>query len=130
MNVIGCRTESPNFMQLKNYVQAVVLGCTQASPADQGTFLQPAGCPTTVERCVSTNGQIDLEAEARLVVRGCSFGRKDWLNYGPLYFDQVIELEDVQYNGTPNSHPNGAPLRIARQRITSEGTFDYVVKRA
>lgn len=129
MNVIGCRTESPNFIQLKNYVHAVVLGCTQAAPSDRGTFLQPAGCPATVERCVSINGQINLEAEARLTVRGCSFGRKDWLSYGPLYFDQAIELEDVQYNGTSNSHQNGAPLRIARQRITSEGAFDYMVKR-
>ena len=130
MNVIGCRTESQNFMQIKNYVQAVVLGCTQASPHDSGTFLEPAGCPATAERCVSTNGQIVLDAEARLTVRGCSFGRKDWLSYGTLYFDQVIEIEDVQYNGTPNSHPNGAPLQIARQRISSEGTFDYVVKQS
>lgn len=130
INVIGCRTESQNFIRLKNYVQAVVLGCTQSAPTGPGTFLQPGGCPTTVERCVSTNGEIDLDAEARLTIRGSSFGRKDWLNYGPLYPGQVIELEDIQYNGTPNSHPNGAPLRIARQRITSEGSFDYVVKPA
>jgi hypothetical protein len=71
-----------------------------------------------------------LDAEARLTVRGCSFGRKDWLSYGTLYPNQVIELEDIQYGGTPNSHPNGVPLQIAKQRITSEGTFDYMVKRA
>ncbi|HEY1747721.1 MAG TPA: glycosyl hydrolase family 28-related protein [Xanthobacteraceae bacterium] len=130
INVIGCRTESPNFMQIKNYVHAVVLGCTHAASADPSTFLQPGRCPTTVERCVSIDGQIDLDAEARLTVRGCSFGRKDWLSYGTLYPNQVIELEDIQYGGTPNSHPNGVPLQIAKQRITSEGTFDYMVKRA
>ena len=108
INIIGCRTESPNFVQVKNYVHASIIGCTQAAPTTTGYFLQPGGCPTTVERCVSLNGQIALEAEARLSVRGSSFGRKDWLSYGPFYLDQAIELEDVQYGGTPNSHPDGS----------------------
>ena len=74
INIIGCRTESPNFVQVKNFVHASIIGCTQTSPTTTGYFLQPGGCPTTVERCVSLNGQIDLSAEAqaqrqRLLVR-------------------------------------------------------------
>lgn len=129
INVIGCRSESPNFVQIKNFVHAFILGCSQIAPSPTGCFLSPAGCPTTVERCVSVNGQISLGPEARLSVRGCSFGRKDWLSYGTLYPDQTIELEDIQYGGTPNRHPNGRPIRIAKQRITAEGAYDYALGR-
>jgi hypothetical protein len=128
INVIGCRSESPNFVQVKNFVHTFILGCTQAGPA--GYFLRPGGCPATVERCVSLDGQIALEAEARLSVRGSSFGRKDWLSYGPLYPSQTIELEDVQYGGTPNSHADGSPMRIAKQRITDAGVHDYAINPA
>jgi len=125
-NVIGCRTESPNFVQVKNFVHAYIAGCTQAAPA--GYFLRPAGCPTTIERCVSLNGQINVGADARLSVRGCSFGRDDWLSYLLLGGGGVIELEDVQYGGTPNSHSLlSPPKRIAKQRITAAGVHDYVL---
>jgi hypothetical protein len=130
INIIGCRTESQNFIQVANYVHAMILGCTQAAPTTTGYFLQPGGCPTTVERCVTLNGQIALEGEARLSVKGSSFGRKDWLSYGPLYPSQAIELEDVQYGGTPNSHLSRAPLRIAKQRITDAGVYDYAINLA
>lgn len=125
INILGCRSESPNFVLARNYVHVSILGCTQA--AQPGYFLHPNGCPTTVERCVSIGGQISLEAEARLCVRGSSFGRKDWLSYEPLYPGQVIELEDIEYGGTPNSHPDSAPIRIAKQRITDAGVHDYSI---
>jgi Pectate lyase superfamily protein len=128
INVVGCRSESPNFVRIENFVHAFILGCTQAAPA--GYFLRPGGCPTTVERCVSLEGQISLATSARLCVRGCSFGRSDWLSHAPLDPEQTIELEDVQYGGTPNSHRLGAPVRIAKQRITAEGVHDYAVNRA
>lgn len=130
INIIGCRSESPNFIQIKNYVHASIIGCTQAAPASTGYFLQPGGCPTTVDRCVSLNGQIALESEARLSVRGSSFGRADWLSYGPLLPNQTIELEDVQFGGTPNSHSLlSPPTRIAKQRITSAGVHEYAINR-
>jgi Pectate lyase superfamily protein len=125
INVIGCRTESSNFVQVENFVHTCLLGCTQIEAGPAGYFLRPGGCPTTVERCVSVNGQISLSAEARLTVRGASFGRKDWLNYSPLDADQSIEIEDVQYGGTPNRQGRYLPERIAKQRITSAGIFNY-----
>lgn len=131
INIIGCRTESPNFVQVKNFVHMVILGCTQAAPTQAGYFLRPAGCPTTVERCVSWSGQIELGADARLAVRGSSFGRSDWLNYAPLADDGVIELEDVEFGGTPNSHSIlSPPKRIAKQRINAAGVHDYALTRA
>lgn len=125
INIVGCRSESVNFVHVRNFVHTLMSGCTHTAPAPTGYFLRPGGCPTTVERCVSVNGQIDLNADARLSVRGCSFGRKDWLNYSPLKADQIIELEDVQYGGTPNRHADATPLRIVKQRITSGGVFEY-----
>ena len=130
INVIGCRSESPNFVRVVKFVHALILGCTQVGPPATGYFLQPNGCPATVERCVSLNGQIAVEAEARLCVRGSSFGRTDWLSYGELYPGQVIELEDIQYGGTPNSRPGGPPATVAKQRITAEGVHDYALRRA
>ncbi len=129
INVIGCRTESPNFVQVKNFVHTFIVGCTQAGPT--GYFLRPGGCPTTVERCVSLNGQISLAADARLSVRGSSFGRKDWLSYAPLNDGQAIELEDVRYGGTPNSHSLLSPTTIiGKQRITAAGVQDYALNPA
>jgi hypothetical protein len=125
--VSGCRTESPNFVNLRNGVHTYIVACTQAGPA--GFFLQPAECPVTIERCVSLQGQIALSAEARLTIRGCSFGRRDWLSYSHLY-SGAVELEDVQYGGTPNVSGNGPISRIAKQRITSGGIFDYTLSRA
>jgi|GEM_PF-4074832 len=131
INIIGCRSESPNFVQVENFVHTYIVGCTQSAPTTTGYFLRPAGCPTTVERCVSVNGQIELGADARLSVRGCSFGRDDWLSYGPLGGDRAIELEDVQYGGTPNIHSLlSPPKRIAKRRITAAGVHDYALSPA
>jgi len=126
LNVIGCRTESSNFVQLDNFVHTYILGCSQTEAGAAGYFLRPGGCPATVERCVSTKGQISLSSDARLTVRGSSFGRKDWLVHALLNEGQSIELEDVQYGGTPNSRARYSAARIAKQRITSAGVHDYV----
>ena len=123
--VIGCRTESSNFVKISNSVHTYLLACTQTEAGSAGYFLQPAGCPVTVERCVSVKGQIKLLSEARLAVRGSSFGRQDWLQYLPLSIDQSIELEDVQYGGTPNRRGSGPIHRIAKQRISHAGTLNY-----
>ena len=131
LNVIGCRTESSNFVQVENFVHTFILGCTQTEAGAAGYFLRPSGCPVTVERCVSIKGQISLAASARLAVRGSSFGREDWLVHAPLKPGQSIELEDIQYGGTPNPPPGiqYSPVRIAKQRITSEGFHNYVTAR-
>jgi Pectate lyase superfamily protein len=126
LNIIGCRTESSNFVKVYNFVHASIQGCTQSEAGAGGYFLQPDGCPVTVERCVSVTGQIGLASNARLTVRGSSFGRTDWLQHFPLNYGQSIELEDVQYGGTPNRGSPQSIRRIARQRITSSGVHHYV----
>jgi hypothetical protein len=125
LSVIGCRTESSNFVRVYNGVHAYLLGCSQTEAGPAGYFLRPAGCPVTVERCISLRGKIALSSEARLTVRGCSFGQSEWLDYSALYPGQFIELEDVQYGGTPNSRGSGLTNTIAKRRITSAGIFDY-----
>jgi hypothetical protein len=125
INVIGCRTESSNFVKVANSVHAYILGCTQTEAGSPGFFLQPGGCPVTVERCVSTKGQIRLFGDARLTVRGSSFGRTDWLRYSQLGADQSIEVEDVMYGSTPNRRSSSIG-KIAKQRITAAGILNYV----
>jgi hypothetical protein len=121
---IGCRTESSNFVRLGNFVHAYIACCTQAEAGHGGCFVQSNGCPVTLERCVSVKGQIKASRDARLFVRGCSFGRPDWLSHPQLNHDGSIEIEDVQYGGTPNMGAS-APHRIAKRRITSAGVFEY-----
>jgi Pectate lyase superfamily protein len=125
INVIGCRTESSNFVKLYNGVHGFIAGCTQSEAGQPGHFLEPDGCPVTVERCVSVASQISLGSNARLTVRGSSFGRADWLQHFPLNYGQAIEIEDVQYGGTPN-RSTAATRRIARQRIVPSGVYNYV----
>jgi len=125
LTVIGCRTESSNFVKIRNGVHAYILGCSQTEAGPAGYFLDPGGCPVTIERCVSLQGQVTLSTDARLTVRGSSFGRTDWLSHSRLNSGQAIELEDVQYGGTPNSKGGGSIGRISRQRITSAGVFEY-----
>jgi hypothetical protein len=127
LTVIGCRTESSNFARLHNGVHAYLLGCSQTEAGPAGYFLQTGGCPVTVERCLSLQGQIALSSEARLTIRGCSFGRSDWLTYSALNSGQLIEIEDVQYGATPNSRGQGPIGRIGKRRITDVGVFDYVL---
>src|SRR6185437_13676463 len=103
--------------KLGNHVHASITGCSQTAET-KGDFLQPSGCPTTVERCVSLAGRISLAQYARLCLRGCSFGRSDWLSYGRLTGGQAIEIEDVEFGGTPNSASAFSWVdRIARRRI-------------
>lgn len=124
LNILACRTESPNFVKIRNGVHSLIAGCSQATdPA--GTLLDCDGSPVTVDRCVSLNGQVVLSAHARLTIRGSSFGRVDWLKHSRLSRGQAIEIEDVQYGGTPNSKDRAGVARIHRQRITRAGTFAY-----
>ena len=127
--VVACRTESSNFLTIKNGVHAYIASCSQAEAAGAGYVLQANGCPITVERCVSLKGQVVPSAGTRLTVRGCSFGRTDWLDYSALGHGEV-EVEDVQYGGTPNSPGEGRSERIGKQRISQEGVFNYKVVRA
>jgi hypothetical protein len=126
--ISGRRTESTNFVKLGNYVHASITGCSQTA-GPKGDFLQPSGYPTTVERCVSLAGRISVARDARLCLRGCSFGRSDWLSYGQLKLGRSIEIEDVEFGGAPNTTSAFSWVdRIARRRITGDGIFEYLLR--
>ncbi len=128
--LVGCRSESGNFVKVRNGVHTHITACSHLQTQSEGVFLDPDGCPATVEQCVSLQGQVRVNRRARLAVRGCSFGRTDWLSHARLKRNQTIEIEDVQYGGTPNSRGNGPGGRILKQRITRSGVFDYQLEPA
>lgn len=128
--LLACRTESENFVKVRNGVHTQLTACSHLQTQSEGVFLDPDGCPATVERCVSLQGQVRLARSARLAVRGCSFGRSDWLSHSRLNRGQTIEVEDVQYGSTPNSRGSGSGGRILKQRITRSGVFDYELRSA
>ena len=39
-----------------------------------------------------------------------------------------IEIEDIQFGNTTNNVGAGKPQRISKQRITNNGTFNYVLE--
>lgn len=131
-SIIGCRSESKNFASLANSVHSAIIGCEHVGSAT-GTFVTvPAttGGVLTIERCVSTNGNVFAHDSPRLSIRGSSFGLLAWLNTGatgiPLPAGCIIEIEDVQYNGTPDVSGLLPATHIRRQRIDDMGTQNYV----
>lgn len=134
-NIIGCRSESTNFVFLGNSVHATVIGCEHISNSSNsnGTFVSitsTGGSPTLVERCTAVKSDIALGSAPRLAVRGSSFGLTNWIHGGTpssVSAGCVVEMEDIQYSGTPNGSGLSTTNRIYKQRIDVNGISNYVL---
>ncbi len=119
--MMSCRSESLNHARLGNRVHAKFESCSHLNAAN-GVFVAANNCPTVIDNCVSIGGQIPACSE-RMSIRNSSFGRTDWLVL-PIA-PGVIEVENVQYGGTPNGSGAGNPVVINRQRATPAGFLSY-----
>lgn len=81
-----------------------------------------------VELCVSVTGRMVFLQNCRVRVAYSSFGRTDWVTIGERGTDMQIEIEDIQFGNTTNNVGAGKPQRIPKQRITNNGTFNYVLE--
>ena len=120
--VIGCRSESLNFIQAGGQAHAVISGISHLN-VSAGILSYCGGSPVTIERCVSLAGVVSISQAPRVKVAGSSFGASAWLT-NPGITSGAVEIEDVMYGGVPNGTPGTI---IQRQRISSAGTQNYTV---
>jgi Pectate lyase superfamily protein len=127
----SCRSESRHFFKVTHGDPHFnIRGCSQIDAGDrQGEFINVNGSTTgIVESCVSVTGQTIIQQNCRVRVANSSFGRTDWISIADGRPGLQIELDSIQFGGTTNRVGDGKPQRIAKQRITDAGTFNYVVQ--
>jgi hypothetical protein len=98
MVVSGSRSESPNFIQLRNGITALVVGCSHLGGMN-GTFADIGGCHVTIDSCVSSRGIVKGYGAIRTV--NSSFGRSDWFDAGSMRWG-ANEVQNCYAGGTPN----------------------------
>jgi hypothetical protein len=138
MVVSGCRSESINFWRGGGIVRLFMQGVSHLH-GTPGYFVETNNSAATVERCTSIAGKIKTYGDGRVTVRGCDFGRLDWLEKHPIRsrFGGTVELEQIQAGATHNgSMPTGQVydeskmIYISKQRIDWNGTRNYVLEPA
>ncbi len=127
MAIIGCRTESTNFVK-SNGTMITVMNCNQTS-GTSGTFADVSTSPGfLIASCVSIAGQViasDGGGDCRGNIQNCQFGRNDWISASISTANGELDIFNVRYNGTRDG--GGTPSFISAQRITSAGTKNYTV---
>jgi hypothetical protein len=131
MTVDSCRTESRHFFKVPHgNPHFNVRGCSHINAENiEGDFVSVNGSSTgVIESCVSVTGRIVFLQNSRVRIAYSSFGRTDWVSIGERGADMQIEIEDIQFGNTTNNVGAGKPQRISKQRITNNGTFNYVLE--
>jgi hypothetical protein len=87
MTIIGCRTESANFIDMTSTQSlAYIAGCVHAAGAGAGTFINLGSQSTAIiDACIqesktSTDGLISGSANSRVYIRGCDFRNASFLS--------------------------------------------------
>lgn len=117
MVISGSRSESRDFIQLRNGVTAHIVGCSHLSN-DNGVFADIGGCQVAIDSCVSLRGII--RGHGNINAANTSFGRKDWIDIASVR-SGLIEIENCYVGGTRNSGFDNAQL-IANRTITPTGS--------
>jgi hypothetical protein len=115
MQIIGCRTESKNFVRVDNNpVFVTMVGCSQLTSVE-GIFIAAGSSQATLIGCASTMGLVDALAP-QLVVQQCRFDRDPWHNLSYFQPDSFVDISNLRY-GPKDRY-------IARRRITASGEID------
>ena len=118
MVVSGCRSESVNFIQLRNGVTAHIIGCSHLNNT-KGVFADVGGSQVAIDSCVSLRGIVKGNGMVR--TSNSSFGRSDWVDV-PSIQGGINQVQNCYVGGTRNSSFNTASF-IARKTITSAGSW-------
>jgi hypothetical protein len=119
MIVSGVRSESVNFIQLKNGITAHLVGCSHLNPNSNGIFADVTGrSRAVIDSCVSLRGIVRGNGNTK--ISNSSFGRSDWIDVTSIW-EGFHDVENSYVGGTPNTGANAAKF-IGRKRITSTGT--------
>jgi hypothetical protein len=119
MVVSGVRSESVNFVQLRNGITAHIVGCSHLNINSNGIFADIAGgSRAVIDSCVSLRGIIT--GNGNIKTSNSSFGRSDWIDVTSIW-EGFHDVENCYAGGTPNTGANAAKF-IGRKKITSTGT--------
>ncbi len=98
MVIAGSRSESPNFIKLRNGITAHVVGCAHLGMVN-GVFADIGGCQLTIDGCISIRGRIVGHGAVRTA--SSSFGRSDWIDVASMRWGQN-EVQNCYVGGTRN----------------------------
>jgi hypothetical protein len=116
MVVSGVRSESLNFIQLRNGITAQIVGCSHLNSAD-GIFADIGNSQANIDSCVSLRGIVKGDGMVR--TSNSSFGRTDWIDVASIR-DGINEVQNCFVGGTRNVSFRTSTL-IARKIVTSSG---------
>ena len=121
MQLIGCRTESENFVRInRNPVFVTMLGCLQSSLKD-GVFIDSGDSQAVLIGCASTKG-VAQATGPKLVITQCQFNRNPWYNFAHFGPNSFVEINHVRFGSDDRDVP---PQQfIDRRRIVAAGVFD------
>jgi hypothetical protein len=117
MIISGIRSESQNFIRLRNGISAQIVGCSHLNSAD-GIFSDLAGS-AVIESCVSWHGMI--KGNGTIKTSNSCFGRSDWVDVGSMRRDSIHEVDNCYVGGTRNIGFADATF-IAHKTITLTGS--------
>jgi hypothetical protein len=121
VQLIGCRTESPNFVHVSsNPVHTTLLGCSQLATED-GVFIDAGDSPATIIGSVSVRGIVRARAP-RLVLQHCQFERAEWHDFTRFAETSFVDIQNVHFGSPDRKVPEDK--FIARRRIVASGTYD------
>ena len=99
--IIGCRTESYNFVQVGNEFSITIMGCGQGvqPTAGDGFFFDGSGY-VTISNCTSTHGYITRDPN--LILQNCNFSFANYLTHGSdnYRFLEVTPMRVTTQTGT------------------------------
>ena len=125
MSVVGCRTESLNFIINNGGHGMHVSACTQRSNG-AGYFFAATGGQHVLSACETTDGNILAKYWAQIRIENSGFIREDWLeSYQPWFFpnnsrSSCVEVENLTY-GWPQKE-----IRRRRYESTDGLSFNKV----
>jgi Pectate lyase superfamily protein len=118
MVISGSRSESVNFVQLRNGITAHISGCAHLNNRSNGIFADIAGgSRVSIDSCVSLLGAVT--GNGKIKISNSSFGRSDSIDTSSIW-EGFNEVENCYFGGTPNTGAAQAKF-IARKRFTSIG---------
>jgi hypothetical protein len=121
VQLIGCRTESPNFVHVSsNPVHTTLIGCSQLATED-GVFIDAGDSPVTIIGCVSVRGIVQAQAP-RLALQNCQFERNTWHNFAQFDETSFVDIQNLRFGSPDRKVP--PDKFIARRRVVASGVYD------
>jgi len=132
MSVVGCRSESANFINNAGGQALTVDGCSHIGSADS-YFISQTGDQLAIRGCLSTRGLYIPKFWGQHKIEASQFNRDDWLQLDPTHLWWIPNNNVTFCLELENLRVGSGPSEIRKQRIlTPDGqtltTNNYTVQ--